>query len=364
MTAPVATTDRSPARREDCLYGALTGVVLLLASALLPAAAQPKLVLQITVDGLRADLLERYREQFGEGGFRYLLEQGAVYSDAHYQHANTETIVGHATLATGAHPATHGLVGNVWFDNETGELAYNIEDPDHPLLPTRENMREGAQVDPAQKQARTDGRSPRAMLVPTYSDTLAAATGGKSKIFGISGKDRSAVAMAGQTGKAFWYSTNSGDFQTSDYYYQAYPQWVNDWNARRLAETHSGGYWDLFGEPDLYRWLERDYRPYEGDLRGYGRVFPHAFGDASDPLFATRLLVSPVGDQLLLDFGKALIEAEGIGDDDITDYLSMSFSGVDAVNHFFGVASLENEEVVLALVMLELAVVLAVVLLS
>ena len=321
-------------------------ILLVLLTGQLPAADTPRLVLQITVDGLRGDLLERYRTHFGDGGFRYLLEQGVVYTDAHYQHANTETIVGHATLATGAHPATHGLIGNVWYDNKTGELAYNIEDPEHPLIPTREQMREGTQLDPAQKQARTDGRSPRAMLVPTFSDTLAAATGRQAKIFGISGKDRSAVAMAGQVGKAFWYSTDSGDFQTSDYYYNEYPQWVADWNNRRLADTYSGGHWNLLGERDTYRWSEQDDRPYEVDLKGYGRVFPHAFGEASHPLFPTRLLVSPVGDQLLLDFSKALMVAEKVGEDEITDYLSISFSAVDAVNHFFGVASLENEDIV------------------
>jgi len=326
-------------------------MVFLLAGSLSAVSADspPKLVLQITVDGLRADLLERYRHHFDEGGFRYLMEQGVVYSNAHYQHANTETIVGHATLATGAHPASHGLVGNVWYDNKTGELAYNIEDAEHPLLATREQMRKGAQVDPAQKQSRTDGRSPRALLVPTFSDTLSAATGGQARIFGISGKDRSAVAMAGQVGKAFWFSTDSGDFQTSDYYYSEYPEWVVDWNNQRLAESHGDGHWRLLRDRDEYRWSEQDDRPYEVDLKGYGRVFPHAFGEVSHPLFPTRLLVSPVGDRLLLDFAKALIEAEQLGKDGVTDYLSVSYSGVDAVNHFFGVASLENEDIVVQL---------------
>ena len=87
-------------------------IVLCLCALATPSMAEaPRLVLQITVDGLRGDLLARYERHFGEGGFRYLLERGVVYTDAHYQHANTETIVGHATLATGAHPATHGLVG-------------------------------------------------------------------------------------------------------------------------------------------------------------------------------------------------------------------------------------------------------------
>ena len=64
---------------------------------------KPRLILQITVDQLRGDLPARFLDRMGEGGFRYLLEEGIVYGNAHHAHANTETIVGHATLATGAH---------------------------------------------------------------------------------------------------------------------------------------------------------------------------------------------------------------------------------------------------------------------
>jgi hypothetical protein len=155
-----------------------------------------------------------------------LLKNGAAYTNAHYQHANTETIVGHTTLATGATPSVHGMTGNVWFDQETKELAYNIEDPDSPLLPTRKTEKEKAQVNPAQKLARSKGRSPKAILAPTFSDTLSAYYGKDSKVFGISGKDRGAVAMAGHTGKAFWFSTNTGDFISSQYCYNKYPDWI------------------------------------------------------------------------------------------------------------------------------------------
>jgi len=184
--------------------------------------ADVKLVLQITIDGLRADLLNRYQKNFAKGGFRYLLDEGVVYTNAHYQHANTETIVGHTTLATGAFPSTHGMVGNVWFDREAGELAYNIEDPNSPLIPTRKDIVTGEQLDPSQKLSRTRGRSPDAILAATFSDGLAAYYVGRSKIFGVSGKDRSAVAMAGHVGKAFWYSTDTGDMVTSKYYYDDY----------------------------------------------------------------------------------------------------------------------------------------------
>ncbi len=311
--------------------------------------ADIKLVLQITVDGLRADLLNRYQKNFTKDGFRYPMDEGAVYSNAHYQHANTETIVGHSTLATGAFPSSHGMVGNVWYDREAGELAYNIEDSDSPLLPTREKMVAGEQLDPSQKLSRTKGRSPKVILAATLSDGLAAYYGGRSKIFGVSGKDRSAVAMAGHVGKAFWYSTDTGDMVTSKYYYEDYPQWAAEWNAQRQAEKYAGTSWQLLNDKSTYLLAGQDDRPYETDLKGYGRVFPHPFGKIDDKLFPTRLLVSPVGDQLLLDFSKSLISAEQLGQDDIPDYLSISFSAVDAVNHFFGPSSLENEDVVLQL---------------
>jgi predicted AlkP superfamily pyrophosphatase or phosphodiesterase len=312
------------------------------------AKARPpvRLVLQITVDGLRGDLLERYANGFGKDGFRYFLEKGTVYTNAHYQHANTETIVGHTTLATGAFPSTHGMVGNVWFDREEAELAYNIEDADAPLLPSREVTIEGEQVDPAQKRARTKGRSPRVILAPTLGDTLSAYYAGRSKVFGVSGKDRSAVSMAGHTGKAFWFSTDNGDFVTSKYYYDAYPNWVRRWNDQRRAEKYAGTEWRLSSAPDTYLLAEQDDRPYEMDLKGFGRTFPHRFADVGNKLFATQILVSPVGDELLLDFSKALIVNEQLGCDSVPDYLSISFSSVDAVNHFFGPSSLENEEVV------------------
>jgi predicted AlkP superfamily pyrophosphatase or phosphodiesterase len=308
-----------------------------------------KLVLQITVDGLRGDLIDRYKSEFIAGGFQYLLKSGTYYSNAHYQHANTETIVGHTTLATGTTPSNHGMVGNVWFDAVSGEIAYNIEDPDAPLLPTRTTETKGIQIDPAQKAARTSGRSPRAILANTFSDELYNSTHGKAKIFGVSGKDRGAVSMAGHHGRAYWYSTDNGDFVSSQFYLTAYPSWVKNWNGKRKAERYAGQYWNLLNELSSYQFKDQDDRPYEVDLKGYGKVFPHQFGEIGNPLLFTQILVSPKGDELLLDFAKELVQAEEIGKDGITDYLAISFSGVDAINHFFGPSSLENEDVVLQL---------------
>ena len=122
-----------------------------------------------------------------------------------------------------------------------------------------------------------------------------------------------------------------------------------EWNARRQAESHVGQTWSLLNDPATYLLGAQDDRPYEVDLRGYGRTFPHPFGEADDGLFNTRLLVSPAGDRLTADFAKALVRAEQVGQDAVPDYLSISFSGVDAVNHFFGPSSLENEDMILQL---------------
>lgn len=204
-------------------------------------------------------------------------------------------------------------------------------------------------MDPAQKLSRSQGRSPRAILASTFSDELSVFHAGKAKIFGISGKDRAAVSMAGHLGKTFWISTNSGDFVTSTYYYDLYPKWAEDWNAKRHADAYAGKNWALMLRSERYRLRDQDDRPYEVDLRGYGRVFPHNFGGLDNKLFYTRLIVSPIGDELTANFAETLIAAEQLGQDGVPNYLSASFSSIDAVNHFFGPSSLETEDNVLRL---------------
>jgi predicted AlkP superfamily pyrophosphatase or phosphodiesterase len=308
------------------------------------ATKKPRLVLQITVDALRGDLPGRYAHLFGDGGFRYLMDEGVHYTNAHYQHANTETIVGHASLATGTVPAAHGMVGNVWFDREDGRLVYNIEDPDHRLLTAGADVDDSTEIDPTQRAAKVDGRSPAAILASTFSDELAVHTNGQAKIFGVSVKDRGAVSLAGHAGKAFWFSKAGGEFVTSSYYYDQYPDWVTAWNARNPVEAYAGKSWELLEDQSRYLFGDNDDRPYETDFPGFGRTFPHPYGAADDPYFTTRLTLSPAGDELTLDFATALIDNEGLGQDEVPDYLAVSFSSTDYVGHMFGASSLESED--------------------
>lgn len=310
---------------------------------------KPKLILQITVDQLRGDLPTRYYNRLGEGGLRYLLDNGVVYNNAHHAHANTETIVGHVTLATGAHPSAHGMIGNIWFDRSTGVTTYNIEDSNYKLLTEGADVDASTEIDPTQKAASSDGRSPASILTTTFSDELSSLTAGKAKVFGISVKDRGAVSMAGHSGKAFWFSKSTNEFVTSSYYYKKYPQWVVDWNAQKLAEQYSGKAWELMHPKDTYLFGDKDNQDWEFDLAGYGRTFPHQFSKTDNKYFSTYLTVSPAGDELTLEFTKVAIEAEQIGSDDITDFLGVSFSATDYIGHFFGPSSLESEDNILRL---------------
>ena len=324
--------------------------LLTIASLMVPAAGAveagnpPRLVLQITVDALRGDLPGRFEHVLGDGGFRYLKTQGIDYVNAHYQHANTETIVGHVSLATGTVPAAHGMVGNVWFDRELERTIYNIEDARYHLLTAGADVDRKTEIDPTQKAAKVDGRSPAAILSSTFSDELAVHYGGKSRIFSVSVKDRGAVSLAGHAGKAFWFSKATGEFVTSNYYYDRYPQWVTAWNAKKAALAYAGKSWELSHPPSTYRFGDADDRAYETDFPGFGRTFPHPYGAADDKYLTTRLTLGPAGDELTLDFAKTLLDNEPLGQDEVPDYLAVSFSSTDYVGHLFGASSLETED--------------------
>jgi len=299
-------------------------------------AADPRLVLQITVDQLRGDLPGRYADRLTDGGFRYLMEKGTWYIDAHYQHANTETAVGHATLATGADPSRHGIVANDWIDQETGAFVYNTEDDRHHIIG---------------KEARAhEGVSPRNLMASTISDEIVVHNGGRSRAFSVSVKDRGAILPGGHVGKAFWFSKRSGEFVTSTYYYDDYPSWVKQWNASKPADAYKEKSWELLHDRATYVHGEMDDRPYEADIKPLGRTFPHSLG-GDTKYFYLFLTLTPVGDALTLDFAKALVENEKLGQNrhGAPDYLQISFSSTDYIGHLFGPSSLETEDNILRL---------------
>jgi len=293
---------------------------------------KPKFVVQITIDQMRGDFPMRYKDRLGEGGFRYLMEKGTHYTNAHFQHADTETPIGHAALFTGTTPAYNGIVAGNWYDTDKGRVIYNCEDDRYPMI--------------GKTPVKGKGRAPTNLLSSTIGDELVISNNGQSRMFSVSIKDRGAILPGGHTGKAFWYSKSDGSFASSTYYYKEYPGWVKQWNAKKLADKYKDTSWELLHDISTYVFGKDDDRPFEVDMFGLGTTFPHPVKGDSKYFYAS-LIATPFGDELTADFAKTLIKAEKLGQGKHTAFMAISFSVTDYIGHVFGPSSLEAEDHVL-----------------
>jgi arylsulfatase A-like enzyme len=288
------------------------------------AAEAPRLVLQITVDQLRGDMLPRFRDRFGTSGFKRLMEQGAWYANAHYGSGNTFTASGHAVLVTGADTAEHGMVANSWFDRALGRRINCLYDAEH-------------------------GLSPRNLGSTTIGDELVVASGGRSRAFAVAGKDRSAIIPAGRRGTAYWFDDEKGRFGHSSWYGPSPPAWVTAWNEAHPAAQYRGRVWTPLetsrrGFTDAMITNE-----YARATPAVGRTFPHKLPDRADRTLFEALPELPVFDEYTLAFARELMLREKLGRGSATDYLSVSLSQLDYAGHGFGPNSLEYADSLLRL---------------
>jgi len=297
-----------------------------------PASPRPKLVVLVVIDQLRYDYLTRFDDLF-KGGFRKLLDEGAVFTNARFRQAITLTSPGHATIATGRHASAHGVTANYLYDPKVGK-------------------RVGAVLDPDEKAVGGAGSSssPRILKAPTLGDQLKKAHP-DSKVVGVALKDRSAILLAGaKADGAYWISADCGCLITSSYYHAAAPAWVEAFNRRDLPDSFYGEVWKPFLEDrSLYeRYARQDDFPSE--KYGTDRVFPHHFrGSPPDREFYDDVMNSALGDEIVLAAALAAIEGHTLGTDDTSDLLAVSFAGVDRVGHDFGPFSQEAMDQVLRL---------------
>jgi hypothetical protein len=236
-----------------------------------------------------------------------------------------------ATLATGGNAPQHGLSANDWFDAAQRRVVYCMEEPDHPEL------------------GGSAGRSPRNLTSSTFGDELVLASGGRSRVFSVSLKDRNAIILGGRLGKAYWYTATSGWFVTSSYYHDTLPEWVEAWNATRPADRYAAEPWRLLQDPAAYAFAGQDERGYERPTGTLGRSFPHPLANPDPAIYYTSLKETPLADQLTLEFVRALVAAAKPGRQGATDVLAISFSATDYVGHAFGPDSLEAEDNLLRL---------------
>jgi len=252
--------------------------------------AKPKLVIELVIDQFRGDYLDRYRDDFKTAnGFNLFLNKGAYFTDCYYQYANTMTAPGHSTIGTGAYTNGHGISLNEWWDFKRSTT--------HPVSSV-----EDERYDIVGDHGPTDiGASPRNELASTLGDEVVLASAGKSRLFGISLKDRAAILTSGHASKgAFWLDHASGHFVSSTYWGPKLPDWAAAFNASGRTEKAIA---------------EAKSRP------------GHFYDDAG---------ATPASVSYLLDFAEALVAGEKMGQHETTDVLTISISSTDILGHQVG----------------------------
>lgn len=264
---------------------------------------RPKLVLFVAIDQFRYDYLTRFRSEY-TGGLKTLLERGAIFADANLEHYPTVTAIGHSTMLSGATPSVSGIVGNDWYDRVSGKSITSVSDDNTRLLGGGDRA----------------GSSPHRLLVSTVGDELKRAGLPTPKVFGLSLKDRSAILPAGHMADgAFWYSSDTGEFVSSTYYYKELPSWVTTFNQEKHPEKFAGKVW----------------------VSATNGATERKLMEKPGPMLYSGVYASPYGNDMLALFAERALIAEKLGQRGTTDLLAVSFSSNDAVGHAFGPDSVE-----------------------
>src|SRR5690554_251939 len=292
----------------------------------------PKLVIGIVVDQMRYDYLTRFNSKYGEGGFKRLMRDGFNCRNNHYNYVPTFTGPGHASIYTGTTPKYHGIIANNWYDKELKDYVYCTGD---------------STVNSIGTESKAGKMSPHRMTTTTFADENRLFTQMQGKTIGIAIKDRGAILPAGHTANmAFWFQgKDEGHWITSSFYTETLPDWVKQFNASNKAASYLTT-WDTFYDIDSYTESGSDLNTFEGGFKGKdSATFPYDLKALSkDNKGYDILKATPQGNALTTDFAIAAIKGEQLGQDTITDVLTISYSSTDYVGHNFGVNSKEIQD--------------------
>ncbi|WP_353138065.1 alkaline phosphatase PafA [Pseudopedobacter sp.] len=297
--------------------------------------ARPKLVVGLVVDQMRWDYLYRYYDRYESGGFKRLLNEGFSCENTYITHLPSVTAIGHSTIYTGSVPAIHGITSNNFTDQLTGRAWYCAEDT----------------VEQTVGSASAAGRmSPRNLLASTITDELALATNFRSKIVGVSLKDRAAIMPAGHTPTAaFWLDSESENFITSTYYMKELPSWVSQFNSKKVGRNLVKDGWSTLYPIETYLQSTPDYVPWEGVFPGEKKpVFPHDIKRYYE-LNPDNIRKTPFGNTLTLEFAKAAVEGYDLANGPVTNFLTINCASTDYIGHMYSANSVEAEDGLLRL---------------
>ena len=301
---------------------------------------KPRLVVGIVIEQLRYDHIERFRDRFGDGGIKKLINEGTYFRNANFQYMLTQSAPGYATISTGAEPSSNGIPSDSWYLPLRNELIYSTKD---------------AAVNPVGGSFESGLHSPVNLQASTFADELKMSTNRNAKVYSIGIKENSAILSAGHSADGvFWFDNTTGTWMSSTYYTDSLPSWVTDFNALNSSESYLSGTWEPFRQADVYKDCQPDTNSFE---TGFGSVnfFPYDLKkirskEVTGPKTGYSLLrETPYANSLTTSFALRLIDQEKLGRDDVTDFLSICYSATDYIGHRFGPTSMEMGDAVLRL---------------
>jgi len=321
----------------------LTIVLLLLFNGLTNAqlspeetSKPPKVVIGIVVENMRPDYIQRFWNKFEANGFKKLYTQGAVCTNVRLTQHVQNYATGTATLFTGVNPSIHGIINKNWYDKFKEQETECTEDSYY--------MTVGADT-------KAGNASPKKLLSNTITDILKIYSMGKSKVFSVALNRESAIFSAGHAADgAYWFDVESGRMISSSFYVNMFPDWVRLFNSENYAEKYSYRNWTpLLPEISYTESLRDDYLLEKGYF-GKNNTFPHTISKyIKETNDFKPFKTTPSANLMIKDFSLKMMDNEGIGTDENTDFVTTVFSSMDYENGSFGPASLEMEDTYLYL---------------
>lgn len=292
---------------------------------------KPKLVVGIVVDQMRWDYVNKFKPFFkSQSGFMHFINEGATCDNTLIPYVPTVTACGHTCAYTGSVPALHGIAGNMWYDNVKQKSVYCVEDASVQTVGSSNNA--------------AGQMSPLNVWTTTIGDELKLATNFKSKVIGVSLKDRGAIIPAGHAADAaYWYDTKTGNFISSTYYAPSLPTWLTNYNNSHPVDSLYSKGWKLSLAKTVYENnCDGDENAYEATPFGKeAKAFPYDFNSFIGKDYS-KITTTPQGNNLVIEVAKQALLNEHLGADSITDLLAVSFSSPDYIGHSFGPNSWET----------------------
>lgn len=295
---------------------------------------RPKLVVGIVVDQMRWDYLYRYYDRYSNNGFKRMLNEGFTCENTMLNYVPSYTAIGHSTIYTGSVPSIHGIAGNDFIIQATGQSLYCTQDDNVKSVGTQD------------KNAKAGKMSPFNLKASTVTDELKLATNFRSKVIGVSIKDRGSILPAGHAANAaYWFDGESGNWITSTWYMEDLPKWMKDFNNKKAAKKYLNQDWNTLYPIDSYVQSTNDDNNYEETFKGIDKVkFPIKTSELVKKNGLGLIRTTPYGNILTLDVARLVIENEQMGNNQVTDFLAISLSSPDYIGHQFGPNSVKVED--------------------